>query len=350
MEKKPLATFVLGIAITVVLFSSLFLFQIVLPNQNIAPVTKTAQAPQELQKFKAVSESATNDGSYLKVDAGKDLGIFASNGLDPEWVTPSTHRPRSGSVLGAADIKDPVESGVKIGYSSGIESVKAMFQGVPIKVVAVTTGETTFKVFVQPDGPIRSMNDLNGRKIGVDAIPGPQYVQFLALTRTYTIKAEAIATGNATQNLVALKVGRVDAFFSPSVSILQLVDTGELRVLLRMADILPKPFVSADLWATDDLIAQNPDLVKRFVKATLETIKYLKENPSYAADLVVKKSGASKELAMKTVGQLDWTPSISRVDLMKGITNMSEFAKEIGEVGIDANLKIEDAVNVSFLP
>ena len=350
MEKKPLATFVLGVAITVVLFASLFLFQIVLPNQNIAPATKTAQAPQELQKFKAVSESVRSEGAYLRVDAGKDLGIFASNGLDPDWVTPSTHRPRSGSVLGAADIKDLVESGVKIGYSSGIESVKAMFQGVPIKVVAVTTGETTFKVFVQPDGPIRTMNDLNGRKIGVDAIPGPYYVQFLALTRIHGIKAEAISTGNDTQNLVALKVGRVDAFLSPSVSILQLVDTVEIRILLRMADILPKPFVSTDVWATDDLIEQNPELVKRFVKATLETIKYLKENPSYAADLVVKKSGASKELAMKTVTQLDWTPSSSGADLIKGITNMSEFAKKTGSVSADANLRIEDAVDIRFLP
>ena len=75
MEKKPLAIFVVGIAITVVLFASLFLFQIVLPNPNIAPAAKSAQVLLELQRFKAVSESANNDGSYLKVDAGKDLGI-----------------------------------------------------------------------------------------------------------------------------------------------------------------------------------------------------------------------------------------------------------------------------------
>ncbi len=243
-----------------------------------------------------------------------------------------------------------VESGAKIGYASGAETVLAIFQGVPIKVVASTAGVTTFKVFVQPDGPIRTINDLNGRNIGVDSIPGPQYVQFLALTHTYGIKAEAVATGNATQNLVALKVGRVDAFLSPSVSILQLVDTVELRILLRMADILPKPYVSADVWATDDLIEKNPDLVKRFVKATLETIKYLKENPDYAADLVVKKTGASKELALKTVGQLDWTPSISGGDLIKAVTNISDLAKKIGMVSADANLKIEDVVDVRFLP
>ena len=66
---------------------------------------------------------------------------------------------------------------------------------------------------------------------------------------------------------------------------LRLVDSGELRLLVQMKDILPKPWVFSVVWATADLIETNPDLVGRFVIATLETVKYLKDNPAYAAEL-----------------------------------------------------------------
>ena len=67
-------------------------------------------------------------------------------------------------------------------------------------------------------------------------------------------------------------------------------------------------------------------------------------------DKLSAPSGASKELAMKTVGQPDWTPSISGADLIKARTKNSQLAKKIGAVSVDTNLKIEDAVNVRFLP
>ena len=54
---------------------------------------------------------------------------------------------------------------------------------------------------------------------------------------------------------------------------------------------------------SDGLVEQNPDLVKRFVKATLETVGYLKDNPDHAADLYIKRSNAPRDLADKTIAE-----------------------------------------------
>lgn len=70
-----------------------------------------------------------------------------------------------------------------------------------------------------------------------------------------------------------------------------------------MRDVLPKQYVSVVVFATDDLIEQNPDLVRRFVKATLETAKYLKENPGCASELCIKKTNAPKDLADDAIAQ-----------------------------------------------
>jgi ABC-type nitrate/sulfonate/bicarbonate transport system substrate-binding protein len=151
-----------------------------------------------------------------------------------------------------------------------------------------------------------------------------------------------------------LKTGRVDAFLygTPNAIALLLVDSGELRILANMRDILPKPFVSLVAFATDDLIEKNPDLAKRFVGAALETAKYLKENPSYAIELYMKRVGAPKDLAEKAVSQLDWTPAGrgSGSDLTVAITNVWQYSKESGTIPPSIDVKIEDAVDVRFLP
>jgi hypothetical protein len=48
------------------------------------------------------------------------------------------------------------------------------------------------------------------------------------------------------------------------------VDSGELRVLVPLADVYPKPYTAVVIWATDDLIRDDPGLVGAFVQATLE--------------------------------------------------------------------------------
>ena len=78
--------------------------------------------------------------------------------------------------------------------------------------------------------------------------------------------------------------------------------SGELRVLVPLADIFPKPYTAVVLWATDDLIQQDPELVRAFVDATLETVRYVKEHPGDAADLVFRRTKAPKAIADKVCG------------------------------------------------
>lgn len=120
-----------------------------------------------------------------------------------------------------------------------------------------------------------------------------------------------------------------------------------------MMDIYPKPFVGAGVFATDDMIQQDPELVRRFVRATLEAISYLKENPSYASDLYAKRTNAPKDLADKVINsQIDWRPSGrgSGSDLLTGVGNSWQFNKDSGGIPPNVNVNIEDAIDVGFLP
>ena len=76
-----------------------------------------------------------------------------------------------------------------------------------------------------------------------------------------------------------------------------LVESGDPRLVLPLADIYPKPYTAVVVWAADELIEQNPDRVAKFVKATLEIAGYLKANPGYASELYVRRTKAPKNVA-----------------------------------------------------
>jgi len=281
------------------------------------------------------------------MDAGKEQGIWARNGLDPEWVT------ISGRPIIPSDYKGLIENGVKMGITAGADPLITRASGVSVKIVAGYVGlNIVTKVFVRSDSQIKTLEDLDGKKIGVVASNDPFHRNLLYLSNRFGIKVEPVPLGNLTNQVVALKLGKVDGFMSGQGAALRLVDSGELRVAVQMSDVFPKPWALFVVFATDDLIENNPDVVRRFVKATLETVRYLKEYPGYAADLYIKKTNAPRDLAAKAVSQIDWQAGGrgSGQDLILAASNGWQYAKDSGVIPAEVNMKIEDAVDMKFLP
>jgi len=300
------------------------------------------------QKFKVGGLSTTFGSNDLVVNAGNEQSIWAKNGLDPEFVT----IPRPSLV--PADIKEQVASGVKIGFDTTVDVFSARADGVPVKVAAgYTGGPTALKMFSKPDSPIKTAQDLDGKKVGVISMTHNTARIVIYLSQRFTIKPELVPLGNLTNNLAALKAGRIDAFSSSDAAAYMLVDSGELKIVVPSGDFVPKPWSALDIWATDDLIQQNPDLVQRFVKAWLQLVLYLNNNPVYTSGLYTRNTGVSKDLADKTVSLLAWTPNGrgSGQDLVVALRTHWEFAKSVGGVPAQALswMGIEEAVDTRFL-
>jgi NitT/TauT family transport system substrate-binding protein len=236
-----------------------------------------------LKEFNAGGENGTFEWLFLLTDAGKEQGIWTKNGLAPKWVS------AAGS---ATQLKEQVASGTKIGFVNTAEVLLARSNGVPVKVVAGYFGPTIAKIFVRAEGPLKTPQDLDGKKIGILSLSHTSYRTVLYLNSTLGIKAEPVPLGGLASNLMALREGKIDAFYSAEGAALSLVDSGELRMLTRLSELYPKPYVTTVVWATDDLIALDPDLVTRFVRATLETVDYFHANPGHASDLYVKRTQA----------------------------------------------------------
>src|ERR1051325_1307151 len=318
------------------------------------PFPSHAQVPQPGQsrpasmtpyKFKAAADHATFEWFFLLVDAGKDKNIWAKYGLDPEFV------PAAGS---SAQLKEHVDAGIKLGFINAAEVTLARSKGVPVKTIAAYFGETTARIFVAANGPVKTASELDGRKIGIVATTHTSYRTVLYMNKKLAIKAEPVALGSLSNNVAALKSGQIDAFYSAEGAALALVDTGVLKLLLPLSDIYPKPYTAVVVWTTDDLAEREPDLVMKFVKATLEIVGYLKAHPGYARDLYVKRTGAPKNVADRAVASLNQILTSagrgSGQDLAAAVAGNWKFMTESGAVAANTTVKMEEVVDARFLP
>ena len=314
------------------------------PSQAQIPQAREA-ASVPTRQFKAAAEQGSFEWFFLLVDAGNEKGFWAGNGLDPEFV------PAAGS---SAQLKSLIDSGVKIGFVNAAEVTLARSHGVPVKTVAAYFGETTARIFVASKGPIETAKDLNGKKIGVISATHTSFRTVLYINQKLGINAEPVSIGSLANNIAALQAGQIDALYSAEGAALTLIDSGDLRLVLPLADIYPKPYTAVVIWAADDLIEQDPDLVGKFVKATLETVGYLKANPDYASELYIRRTKAAKNVAEKAVASLNQILTSSGRgsgnDLAAAVAGNWQFIIESGAVPASPAVKIEDVVDASFLP
>jgi len=326
------------------IFSTIVALLIGAPCPLQAQTSQTQKAAvMPSHQFKAAAEGSF-EWFFLLVDAGKAKGIWAKNGLDPEFV------PTAGSWV---QLKTLIDSGVKIGFVNAAEVTLARSNGVPVKTVAAYFGETTARIFVAANGPIKTAKDLNGKKIGIISATHTSYRTVLYINQKLGINAEPVSIGSLANNIAALKSGQIDALYSAEGVALTLIDSGELRLVLPLADIYPKPYTAVVIWAADDLIVQNPDLVGKFVKATLEIVGYLKANPGYASELYIKRTKASQNVADKAVASLNHILTAggrgSGTDLAAAVLGNWQFIVESGAVAADTVVKIEEVVDARFL-
>lgn len=279
---------------------------------------------------------------YLVMEAGRDRGIYRAHGLEPQWVT------RAGRAVAANDLKLLVAEGTEVGLSSGSEVLLARMQGVPIRIVAGFVGETLVSVYAKADGPIGTPRDLDGRRIGPTSAAVQRQVAHLS--RTLGVRAQAVPFASLDQQLGALEKDQIDAIITAEALPLGLVHEGKLRRVLKAADYRPKPELNNLIWASELLIERDPELVGSFVRATLETVGYMKEHPDYAAGLLAKRPGMTEHLAQRIVAAIDWTPSGQPgEDLMAASRNFGRVFLATGAVPEGTELRFEEIVDTRFV-
>jgi NitT/TauT family transport system substrate-binding protein len=230
-----------------------------------APVSAAA-ADTTLTVGKA---SATSD-AIIPVNVGDELGIFKKHGLD------LTITDFGG---GSKEVQAMTAGAIDIGDGAGTE-MAFVAKGAPMIAVCESTTTAPFlSVGVPWDSPIKSLADLKGKIIGVSSPGSFSDWSGHELARTQGwgengVKTVAIGGGPAPA-LAALRTHLVDAVIGNTSQFLTFEETKEGRLLAPVSSYEGN-VASGTLFASNRLIASNPDSIRAFIAAWIETIDYMR--------------------------------------------------------------------------
>lgn len=166
---------------------------------------------------------------------------------------------------------------------------------------------------------IKSIKDLDGKKIGTPGIGSLQDNMLRMLARKNNIKIQQMGL-NVSDMPIFLSKKEIDGFIAWEPHPSRAVDSGYGHLLATSHDMLPGHQCCVFV-AKGELIRKNPELVRKVIKVYVKTFDHyfdlLKKNPEELIDLTAKYTGMSKkviEMSMKTL-QIPYPPYANVPDL-----------------------------------
>jgi len=225
---------------------------------------------------------------------GLKHGFFRNNGLDLELSVFGGGRTSQAMTAGSVDIS--VQSGTEMAF---------LAKGVPAKAVAALAGPPNELVLVvRPDLPIASAADLKDRTMGVT---GPSLTGWLVaeVSRQQGWGPKGIKMNYAPpqSSWALMKTKAIDGMVVDLGTALQAERDGHARILLNFGKSLPDfhVFVAA---ANNEVIANRPDAVRRFLKAWFETIAFMRANKAATVAVQVELQEIAADIANRTYDEV----------------------------------------------
>lgn len=210
----------------------------------------------------------------------KEKGWFEEEGIKATFFSYVT-----GMSLAAALSKGDIQAA----YMCLLPAINAYGNaGVPVKIVA-GTHKHGYALVVNPE-KIKSVKDLEKPdiRIGCIQVGGPVDAVMLKTVEKYGLDRSKVLNKVQRMNppiqIMAIKAGKLDACFLPEHWPAMAEEAG-FRILLTSQNLWPAMQGSV-LIVKEELIKNHPDIVKKLVKLTEKTTRWITENPKEAASIM----------------------------------------------------------------
>ena len=235
-------------------------------------------------------------GGVAPIYLGQDAGIFRKYNLNLEMIfIPG----------GSLSLQALIGRSLELLLTGGPPVVNAYLQGARIKIVAGVINLLPY-TFVTVGG-VRSAEQLKGRKIGISRFgSNTDYVVRLALAQFAVNPGDVqiVQVGGSQARLLAMKSGAIEAtVLSPEEALV--AQKMGYRILL---DFIEKgiEFPHVNVVARDEYLETQPQAVRTFLRAYLESLRYYKSH----RDEAVKKIMFLSKLPDRQMGEIIYDGSL----------------------------------------
>jgi len=245
--------------------------------------------------------------------------------------------------------------GSPYGEVNPVAVVSAVLAGADLRIVSdnvLTVAE--FVWAVRPDSPIKTLKDLKGRKLGYTNPRSTSQALGNLLIESAGLKAcdvEMVKTGGFGEGVAALEAGQVDMV--PVTEPLWSKYKGKLRAVVAASDALP-PLDNVVGVTTVEMAEKKGDFIRAVIRARRKAVKFMRDNPDEAADIVAKQYNIDKDVAKSAILNLtrsstQGVPYWGEGDIhLEGLKRMIEAQKKVG--AITGDVDYGKLIDTRFLP
>jgi len=272
--------------------------------------------------------------SYISMHIAQKRGFYAEEGMIVEVIL----------MAGLTSTRALIGHSVEFGSAS---NPTAAVQGAKLKILMVFNDKPPGEFMAQPG--FKSVGELRGKRVGGSTVGSLDYGWLKEVLPKFGLQLEKdvnfVPVGSTSSRYTALRAGSIDAgSLSPPSSLL--AQSAGYPTLFRFADHLED--IQASIVATDDRLARQGDLVRRFMRATVKGQRvYLKNREAGIVALMEFTRQTDRELMarvyddhMKTVARDGTIPEkLQRIV----IDRSKRFA------GVTREIRPEEIFDFSFL-
>ena len=279
--------------------------------------------------------------NYLSIYVAEAKGFFKDEGLENETIV----------IGGPAAIAALVSGNVDFSGAGG-SGLRAAAKGAELKAIMYQTEKVTWYFVVHPS--IKQVSDLRGKKIGVGLIGDSEdrfstmFVERGGLTAKDITRIPMGTSSGA--RIAAIKSGSLHAAVLDPGGMIVAQKEG-LGSLGFLGDLFPLPFQGYVV--TDKKIAENPGQIKRWVRAMVRALLFLREQPEESAVIGIKKlqlgniNRAMLVEATKAYARA-FAPGVPGVPSAEGVKNILEYEIRV-PMKMDAPLPAQRVMELKFV-
>ena len=230
----------------------------------VAQLPLVSNCAAEIVRF---GKPAAGAFTFALLDVGVRAGIFKRHGLEIEI---------SAFTGGTRLVQAETAGSIDIAFNTGPD-MAMIFKGAPVRAVGlVSDSPLDLCLLVRPDLAVTSAADLKGKRITVSSPFAMTAWMTRELARQEGWGAEGIqlvpsASGPA---FALLKTRDIDGITTDLGSGLQAQKRGDAKVVVRFSERV-KNLTMYVIFASEKMIAEHPDTVRRFLAAWFETLDYV---------------------------------------------------------------------------
>jgi len=239
---------------------------------------------QALALEEVIASYAGPTVTFLPAEIARQQGFMREQNLDVKLLLTRSEVDRAALASGNVDYT----------LRAGSSFVSAA-RGLPIKIVLLGTMRPFWGLVVRPE--VKSVSELKGKSMGVPGLLGSQQISAKFILKHYGLDPDrdvvyrVVDTGT---RIAAMLSGTIDSSMMDYGEAFRAKKAG-LKFLVNAADL--HGLLAGGLAVNVKKLKEQPDQVRRMLKAMTQALKYIQENPAGTQQVMMNWLKLDREMA-----------------------------------------------------